>query len=249
MKIIVFGNGLVGSQLAAHLAAAGHDARAFGRDDGIDTTTGQGLVAALAGADVAVDLTNSPSWADDDVLAFFTGSTEHLLAAEREAGVGHHVILSIIGADRLPASGYLRAKVAQERTVEAGGVPYSVVRSAQFFEFVPGIADAGTVDGVVHATSAHLQPIASRDVVAHLAEVVTGPPLNGVVEVAGPEPLGVDTLVRLLFATTGDPREVRTDRHAGYFGAELDDTSLTPTPGADAWIAPTTYVRWLAEAR
>ena len=175
MKIIVFGNGLVGSQLAAHLVAAGHDATALGRDHGIDTTTGQGLAAALEGADVAVDLTNSPSWADDDVLAFFTSSTEHLLAAEREAGVRHHVILSIIGADRLPTSGYLRAKVAQERAVEAGGVPYSIVRSAQFFEFVPGIADAGTVEGVVHATSAHLQPIASRDVVAHLAEVVTGP--------------------------------------------------------------------------
>jgi uncharacterized protein YbjT (DUF2867 family) len=249
MKIIVFGNGLVGSQLAAHLAGAGHDATALGRDHGIDTTTGQGLAAALEGADVAVDLTNSPSWADDDVLAFFTRSTEHLLAAEREAGVRHHVILSIIGADRLPTSGYLRAKVAQERTIEGGGVPYSIVRSAQFFEFVPGIADAGTVDGVVHATSAHLQPIASRDVVAHLAEVVTGPPLNGVVEVAGPEPLGIDTLVRRLFATTGDAREVRTDRHAGYFGAELDDTSLVPAPGGGAWLAGTTYDRWLAEAR
>ena len=249
MKIIVFGNGLVGSQLAAHLVAAGHEATALGRDHGIDTTTGQGLAVALEGADVAVDLTNAPSWADDDVLAFFTGSSEHLLAAERAAGVRHHVILSIIGADRVPTSGYLRAKVAQERVVEAGGVPCSIVRSAQFFEFVPGIADAGTVEGVVHATSAHLQPIASRDVVTRLAEVVTGPALNGVVEVAGPEPLGIDTLVRRLFATTGDPREVRTDRHAGYFGAELDDTSLVPTPGGGAWLAGTTYDRWLAEPR
>ncbi|GAA3551619.1 SDR family oxidoreductase [Microlunatus spumicola] len=249
MKIIVFGNGLVGSQLAAHLVASGHDARALGRDDGIDTTTGRGLREVLEGADVAVDLTNAPSWADDDVLAFFTGSTRHLLEAEREAGVRHHVILSIVGADRLPGSGYLRAKVAQERTVEAGPVPYSIVRSTQFFEFVGGIADAGTVDGVVHATSAHLQPIASRDVVTHLAEVVTGPPLNGVVQVAGPEPLGIDALVRRLFATTGDPREVRTDRHAGYFGAELDDTSLTPAAGSDVWTAPTTYDRWLREGR
>jgi len=249
MKIIIFGNGLVGSQLAASLVPSGHDVRALGRDDGIDTTTGRGLAAALDGAEVAVDLTNSPSWADDDVLAFFRSGTEHLLAAEQEAGVRHHVILSVVGADRLPDSGYLRAKVAQERLVEAGSVPYTIVRSTQFFEFVPGIADAGTVDGVVHATSAHLQPIASRDVVAHLAEVVTGPALDGVVEVAGPEPLGVDTLVRRLFATTGDPREVRTDRHAGYFGAQLDDTSLVPSPGGGAWLAATTYDRWLAEVR
>lgn len=249
MKIIVFGNGLVGSQLAAHLVAAGHDATALGRDDGIDTTTGQGLPEVLVGADVAVDLTNSPSWADDDVLAFFTGSTRHLLDAEQRAGVRHHVILSIVGADRLPGSGYLRAKVAQERAVRAGSVPWSIVRSTQFFEFVGGIADAGTVDGVVHATPATLQPIASRDVVAHLAEVVTAPPLNGVVEVAGPEPLGIDALVRQLFATTGDTRTVVSDRRAGYFGAILDDTSLTPAPGADVWTAPTTYDRWLRETR
>jgi uncharacterized protein YbjT (DUF2867 family) len=249
MKIIIFGNGLVGSQLAASLALSGHDATALGRDDGIDTTTGRGLVAALEGADVAVDLTNSPSWADDDVLAFFTSSTTHLLAAEQEAGVAHHVILSIVGADRLPSSGYLRAKVAQERVVEAGPVPFSIVRSTQFFEFVPGIADAGTTDGVVHATSAHLQPIASREVVAHLQEVVTSPASKGTVEIAGPEPLGIDELVRRLFAVTGDPRSVVTDRHAGYFGAELEDASLTPTPGAGAWIASTTYDSWLAEAR
>ena len=159
------------------------------------------------------------------------------------------MILSIVGADRLPGSGYLRAKVAQERLVEAGGVPCSIVRSTQFFEFVGGIADAGTVDGVVHATSATLQPIASRDVVAHLGQVVTGPALNAAVEIAGPEPLGIDALVRRLFATTGDRREVVTDRQAGYFGAVLDDTSLTPTPGADVWIAPTTYDGWLRETR
>jgi uncharacterized protein YbjT (DUF2867 family) len=249
MKIVIVGNGLIGSQLAARLAGAGYEATALGRDDGIDTTTGQGLVAALDGADVAVDLTNSPSWADDDVLAFFTSSTRHLLAAEREAGVRHHVILSIVGADRVPGSGYLRAKVAQERLVEAGGVPYSIVRSTQFFEFVPGVADAGTVDGTVRVSPAHLQPIASRDVVAHLAEVVTGPPLNGTVEVAGPEPLGIDELVRRLFATTRDPRRIVPDRHAGYFGAELEDGSLTATPGAGTWISPTTYDGWLAEAR
>lgn len=249
MKIIIVGNGLIGRQLAANLVAAGHDATALGRDDGIDTTTGFGLAAALAGAEVAVDLTNSPSWADGDVLAFFTASTAHLLAAEQEAGVRHHVILSIVGADRLPDSGYLRAKVAQERLVEAGGAPFSIVRSTQFFEFVPGIADTGTVDGVVRVSPAHLQPIASRDVVAHLAEVVAGPALGRTVEIAGPEPLGVDELVRRLFAVTGDARTVLSDPHAGYFGAELDDAALTPTPGAETWIAPTTYGSWLAEGR
>ena len=249
MKIIIVGNGQVGRQLAAVLVAGGHDATALGRDDGIDTTTGKGLVEALAGADAAVDLTNSPSWADDDVLAFFASSTEHLLAAEQEAGVRHHVILSILGADRLPGSGYLRAKVAQERLVEAGPVPYSIVRSTQFFEFVPGIADAGTTDGVVHASPGRLQPIASREVVDHLAEVITGPALGRTVEVAGPEPLGIDELVRRLFGVTGDPREVVTDPHAGYFGAELDATALVATPGAETWVAPTTYDAWLHESR
>jgi uncharacterized protein YbjT (DUF2867 family) len=249
MKIIIVGNGLVGSQLAAALVAAGHEARALGRDDGIDSTTGRGLAAAFTDVEVVVDLTNAPSWADEDVLAFFRDSTRHLLAAEREAGVGHHVILSVVGADRLPASGYLRAKVAQEELVARAPHGWSVVRSTQFFEFVPGIADAGTQDGVVHATPAHLQPIASRDVVAHLAEVVTGPPLRRAVEVAGPEALGLDALVRHLFAVTHDPRTVVSDPGAGYFGATLDDAALTPTPGGGAWIAPTTYDAWLAGPR
>jgi len=247
VKIVVVGNGLIGSQLATRLVQEGHDAVALGRDDGIDTTTGEGLVAALSGADVAVDLTNAPSWADDDVMAFFTASTEHLLAAEQEAGVGHHVILSIVGADRVPASGYLRAKLAQERLVTGGGVPFSIVRSTQFFEFARGIADAGTKDGQVHATPAHLQPIASADVVQHLSEVVTGPPLGGTVEVAGPEPLGLDEIVGRYLAATGDPRPVVADPDAAYFGARLDDTMLTPTPGGGAWLAPTTYDAWLRD--
>ena len=247
MKIVVVGNGLIGSQLATRLAQEGHDAVALGRGDGIDSTTGEGLVAALTGAAVAVDLTNAPSWADDDVMAFFTASTEHLLVAEREAGVGHHVVLSIVGADRVPTSGYLRAKVAQERLVAEGGVPFSIVRSTQFFEFAPGIADAGTTDGEVHATPAHLQPIASADVVQHLAEVVTGPALDGTVEVAGPEALGLDEVVRRYLAATGDPRPVVADRGARYFGAHLDDTMLTPTPGGGAWLAPTTYDAWLRD--
>lgn len=246
MKIVIFGAGLIGSQLRVHLEDAGHGAVALGREAGIDTTTGQGVSDAVAGADVVVDLTNSPSWADDDVLAFFRDSTSHLLAAEAEAGVGHHVILSIVGADRLTDAGYMRAKLAQEAGVRAGAVPYTIVRSTQFFEFIAGIAESAVADGVVRATPGRLQPIASGDVVARLAEVVTGAPANGTVEIAGPEALGIDELVRRLFAATGDTRTVVSDPAAGYFGAVLDDAALTPTPGAGAWIAPTTLDAWLA---
>jgi uncharacterized protein YbjT (DUF2867 family) len=249
VRIIIFGNGLIGSQLAARLTGAGHDVAALGRSDGIDTTTGHGLGDALVGADVAVDLTNSPSWADEDVLAFFRDSTSHLLVAEQAAGVRHHVILSIVGADRLPDAGYLRAKVAQEQLTEAGPVPFTIVRSTQFFEFIPGIADAATVGDEVHATPGRLQPIASSDVVTQLAEIVTAPALNRTVEIAGPEPIGIDALVRRLFAVTHDTRAVITDPHATYFGAELDARLLTPTPDSDAWIAPTPYDVWLDTRR
>lgn len=247
MRIVIFGAGLIGSQLERRLGAAGHDVVALGREAGIDTTSGLGIAEAVAGAEVVVDLTNSPSWADDDVLAFFRDSTAHLLAAEEAAGVRHHVILSIVGADRLTTSGYMRAKLAQEAGVEAGAVPFTIVRSTQFFEFVPGIAESAVRDGAVHATPGRLQPIASADVVAHLAEVVTGEPVKGTVEVAGPEALGIDELVRRFFAATGDAREVVTDPDAGYFGARLDETALTPTPGSDAWIAPTTFDEWLRD--
>ena len=232
--------------MASNLDEAGHEVVVLGRGAGIDTTTGLGVADAVSGADVVVDVTNSPSWADDDVLAFFRDSTSHLLAAEEAAGVGHHVILSIVGADRLTDAGYMRAKLAQESLVEAGPVPYSIVRSTQFFEFVAGIADAGTVDDTVRATPATLQPIASRDVVARLAAVATGEPIKGTAEIAGPEALGIDELIRRLFAATGDERTVVTDPRAGYFGAFLDDAALTPTPGADAWIAPISFEEWLS---
>jgi len=249
MNIVIFGAGLIGTQLHDRLSEAGHEVVALGREAGIDTTTGQGVADAVAGAEVVVDLTNSPSWADDDVLAFFRDSTRHLLAAEEQAGVRHHVILSIVGADRLTEAGYMRAKLAQEEGVRAGAVPYTIVRSTQFFEFVAGIADAGSDGTTVRATPAHLQPIASADVVSRLAEVVTSPPVDGTVEIAGPEPLGIDELVRRWFAATADPRTVTSDPQAGYFGAILDDVALTPTPGAQAWIAPTTYDEWLAARR
>lgn len=247
MKIVIFGAGLIGSQLQAHLESAGHDTVALGREAGIDTTTGQGIADAVAGADVVVDLTNSPSWADDNVLAFFRDSTSHLLAAEAEAGVGHHVILSIVGADRLTEAGYMRAKLAQEAGVRDGAVPYTIVRSTQFFEFIDGIAEAAAHGDEVRATPGRLQPIASGDVVARLAEVVTGAPVNATVEIAGPEALGIDELVRRRFAAKGDARHVVTDPAAGYFGATLDDTALVATPGAGAWVAPTTLDAWLGE--
>jgi len=245
MKITIFGNGLIGSQLAAHLVAAGHESVALGRRDGIDTTTGIGLSEAVTASDVVVDLTNSPSWADEDVLTFFRSSTRNLLTAEKAAGVRHHVALTIVGADRLSDSGYMRAKLAQEEAIQGGGVPYSIVRSTQFFEFIPGIAEAGTVDGVVHATPGALQPIASADVVSRLAEIVTSAPLEATVEIAGPEVAGIDALARRYFAATGDTRSVVTDPDAGYFGAQLNSTALIATPGAGAWIAPTTLDDWL----
>src|SRR5690349_1086933 len=192
MRVVIIGAGLIGSQLQQRLADAGHDAVALGREAGIDTTTGEGLAGAVAGADVVVDLTNSPSWADDDVLAFFRDSTRHLLAAEEAAGTPHHVILSIVGADRLTDAGYMRAKLAQEAGVKAGSIPYTIVRSTQFFEFVPGIAESSADGDVVRATPGRLQPISSSDVVTRLAEVVTGPPANGTVEIAGPEVIGID---------------------------------------------------------
>ena len=247
MKITIIGNGLIGSQLAAHLVAAGHQSVALGRRDGIDTTTGAGVMEAIAGSDVVVDLTNSPSWADDDVLAFFRDSTRHLVSAEAVSGVRHHVALTIVGADRLTDSGYMRAKLAQEEGIQSGGVPYTIVRSTQFFEFIPGIAESGTVDGVVHATAGALQPIASADVVSRLVEIVTGSPLHATIEIAGPEVLGIDELARRYFASTGDNRSVVTDSAAGYFGAQLDGTALIATPGAGTWIAPTTLDDWLRD--
>lgn len=246
MRIVIFGAGLIGARLAAHLTERGYDAVALGREAGIDTTTGRGVPEAVRGADVVVDLTNSPSWADEEVLAFFRDSTAHLVAAGAAAGVRHHVILSIVGLDRLTDAGYMRAKLAQEAGVEAGGVPYTIVRSTQFHEFVAGIADAATEGDVVRASPGKLQTIAADDVVARLAEVVTGPPAGGVVEIAGPDVLGIDELVRRLFAATGDPRTVVTDPAAGYFGAALDDTALVATLGGGAWIAPTSYDDWLA---
>jgi uncharacterized protein YbjT (DUF2867 family) len=244
MKIVVIGgSGRVGGNVLRRLTADGHDAVPASPDTGVDTITGEGLAGVMAGADVVVDVANSPAWDDDAVLEFFTTSTRNLLAAERDAGVGHHLAVTIVGADRLPDSGYLRAKVAQEAEVEAGSIPYTILRATQFFEFLAQIAEAGAEGDSVRLPTGLMQPVAVDDVAATVAELATGAPVGGRVELGGPEALGIDAWARRLFAVTGDERTVVSDSHARYFGTELKDGELTPGDGArigaidfDAWF-------------
>jgi uncharacterized protein YbjT (DUF2867 family) len=244
MKIVVIGGtGRVGSNVVRRLAAQGHDAVAASPDTGVDTISGQGLDEAMAGADVVVDVSNAPAWEDDAVLEFFTTSTRNLLAAERAAGVGHHLAVSIVGADLLPDSGYLRAKVAQEAEIEAGGVPYTILRSTQFLEFLPQIVESGAEEGGVRLSTGVFQFVGADDVAATVAELATGSPANGRVELGGPEALSLDAWARRLFAATGDDREVIADPHARYFGTELHGGELTTGDGArigsvdfDGWL-------------
>jgi uncharacterized protein YbjT (DUF2867 family) len=247
MKIVVIGGtGLIGSSLVDKLRKDGHEPLAAAPNTGVNTVTGEGLAEALEGAQVVVDVANAPAWEDQAVLEFFQTSSGNLLAAEADAGVGHHVALSVVGAERLPDSGYLRAKVAQEELVKAGPIPYTIVRATQFFEFIGRIADSSTENGTVRVSPALLQPEAADDVASTLADVAGGAPLNDTVELAGPEALPLDELVRRFLKASGDPREVTADVHAPYFGAELDDNSLTP--GDDARIAPTRFEDWLRQS-
>jgi len=233
MKIVVIGgSGRVGSNVVRRLDARGHDSVPASPATGIDTITGEGLADLMTGADVVVDVSNAPVWDDDAVRDFFTTSTRNLVEAERAAGVGHHLAVSIVGADLLPDSGYLRAKVAQEAEVEAGDVPYTILRSTQFFEFLPQIVESGAQDGGVRLTTGLMQLVAADDVAATVAELATGAPANGRVELGGPEALGVDAWGRRLFAATGDDRTVIPDPHARYFGTELHGGELTPGDGA-----------------
>lgn len=244
MKIVVVGGtGRLGSQVVAELQGRGHEAAAAAPSTGFDTISGAGVVEGLAGAQVVVDVSNAPSFEEAAVLKFLQTSTGTLLAAERRAGTRHHVVVSIVGANRAPGSAYMRAKVAQEQLVADGGVPYTVIRATQFFEFLGGIADSATTDGTVRLPSAHLQPIAVSDLAVAVADVVEGSPADGVVEVAGPEAVGLDELVRRVLSAAGDPRPVVTDDSVKYFGAHLDDATLTPGPGAR--IAPTHLDDWL----
>jgi uncharacterized protein YbjT (DUF2867 family) len=247
MKIVVIGgSGLIGKKTVNDLRQRGHEVVAASPSSGVNALTGEGLARAFAGAAVVVDVSNSPSFADAAVLEFFETSTRNLLAAEREAGAGHHVALSVVGADRLPESGYMRAKVGQEGLIEAGHVPYTIVRATQFFEFVDGIAQSATEGNAVRVPPALMQPILSDDVASALAEIAVGEPLNGTVELAGPEPIRQDELVRQFLIANRDAREVITDVHARYFGTELNDQSLTP--GANPRLGPTRFADWLTRS-
>lgn len=248
MKIIVIGGtGLIGTKLVKMLRERGHDALAASPNTGVNTITREGLAEAMDGADVVVDVTNAPVWEDQAVLEFFETSTRNLLAAEAAAGVGHHVALSIVGCERLPDNGYFRAKVAQEKLIKASSIPYSLLRATQFFEFVGGIAQAATVGAEVRLSPALIQPISSDDVAAALAEVALAKPLNGTTEVAGPEAMPLDELVKRFLRSTGDTRNVVADVHARYFGAELDDQSLTP--GHAPRLGAIHFEDWLARSQ
>ena len=239
MKIVVIGgSGRVGSNVVGRLVAQGHDPVPASPATGVDTITGEGLADVMAGADVVVDVSNAPVWDDDAVREFFTTSTRNLLAAERDAGVGHHVAVTIVGADRLPDSGYLRAKVAQEAEMEGGTIPYTILRATQFFEFLPQIAEAGAEGDSVRLSTGLMQFVAIDDVAATVAELATRGPLGG------PEALGIDAWARRLFATTGDNRTVVGDPHARYFGTELTGGELTAGEGAR--IGTIDFETWLA---
>lgn len=244
MKIVVIGGtGLIGTKVVTNLRGKGHAAIPASPNTGVNTITGEGLAEALAGAQVLIDLANAPSFADADVMNFFKTAGGNLAKAAKAAGIGHHIALSVVGSDRLPDSGYLRAKLAQEDLVKRSGVPYTIIRSTQFFEFVGGIAQAATQGGTVRLSPAHLQPIAADDVAALVTRVAIMAPANGVIELAGPERIGLDDLVRRYLTVKRDDRKVVTDVHARYFGAELDDRSLTP--GDNPHLGATTYQDWL----
>ena len=247
MKIVVIGGtGLIGSKLVEKLRAGGHEAVPASPDTGVDTLTGEGLDEALEGAQVVVDVANAPDWEDAAVMAFFQTSTRNVLGAEVAAGVGHHVALSVVGAERLQDSGYFRAKIVQEEEVQAGRVPYTILRATQFFEFIGRIAESGTNGGTIHLAPVLVQPEAADDVAATLADLAVREPLNGTVELAGPERFRLDELARRFLRANGDPRQVTADVHARYFDAELFEHSLVP--GDNPRIAPTRFEDWLSRS-
>jgi len=247
MKIVVIGGtGLIGSKLVEKLRDAGHEALAASPDTGVNTITGEGLDEALEGAQVVVDVANAPNWDDAAVMNFFQTSARNVLAAEVAAGVKHHVALSVVGTDRLPESGYLRAKLAQEEIVKKGSVPYTILRATQFFEFIGRIAESGADGDTIRLAPVFVQPESAADVSAALADVALSEPVNGIVELGGPEQFRLDELARRVLSAKNDPRLVTADVHAQYFGTELEDHSLTP--GSDARIAPTRFEDWLSQS-
>lgn len=245
-KIVVLGgSGLIGGKLVRRLRELGADVVGVSKSSGVDSVSGEGLATAFAGAGTVVDVTNSPSFEAEPVMAFFRASATNIAAAEKIAGVKHHVALSVVGTDRLPDSGYFRAKLAQEKIIRESGVPYSIVRATQFFEFVGAIAQAATSGNLVRSSSAMMQPILSDDVVSALLKVVMGAPLNNLVDLAGPEPIRMDELIRQFLAAQRDTRTVVTDDRVGYFGAPVDDHSLTP--GANPLLGSSRFSDWLRQ--
>jgi len=247
MKIVVIGGtGLIGSKVVSKLRGRGYDVVAASPNSGVNTLTGEGLAEVLEGASVVVDVSNSPSFEDAAVMEFFQTSTSNLLTYEAAAGVGHHVALSIVGTERLPDSGYMRAKVAQEKLIKESPIPYSIVRATQFFEFLTRIADSATEGNTVRLPPVGFQPLAAEDVASQVAKVAMGAPLNGIVEVAGPEQFRFDEFISRGLSARKDPREVIADPHAPYFGAELSERSLVPNNGA--LLGETRFEDWLSQS-
>ena len=247
MKILVIGGtGLIGSKLVKLLNERGHEAIAASPATGVNTLTGEGLATALAGVDTVVDVANSPSFEDRAVLEFFQTSGRNLLAAEARAGVRHHVALSVVGTHRLAESGYFRGKIAQEELIVAAGIPYTIVHSTQFFEFLGGIVQSGTEGAEVRLSPAYVQPIASDDVAQAMADATLAPPVNGIVEIAGPERVRLAQLAQRYMERTGDTRTVRADAGARYFGALLDDDTLVP--GAGPRLGQIDFETWFSRS-
>jgi uncharacterized protein YbjT (DUF2867 family) len=243
MKIVVIGGtGLIGSKVVSKLGEQGHEALAASPDTGVNTLTGEGLDEALEGASVVVDVSNAPAWEDDAVMEFFKTATGNLLAAEASAGLGHHVALSVVGTERLTESGYFRAKLVQEQLIEAGSIPYSLVRATQFYEFMKRIADEATEGNTVRLPPALIQPMAADDVASAVCRAAVAAPLNGMAEVAGPEQFRLDDLIRGMLAKRNDPREVVADPKALYFGINPTGRVLLPGPGAR--LAGTRFSDW-----
>lgn len=246
MKIVVVGGtGLIGSKVVSKLREHGHDAVPAAPNTGVNTITGEGLAEVLKGSSVVIDVSNSPDWEDSAVLKFFETSTRNLLTYESAAKIKHHVALSVVGTERLSESGYMRAKIAQEDLIKTSSIPYSIVHATQFFEFLKGLADISMVDGKVHLPPVLFQPMCADDVASGVARVAVVQPINGTVEIAGPEQFRVDELVRRRLASLKDPREVVADPNARYAGAKLSERTLLP--GNNARLGETTFESWLAQ--
>jgi len=247
MKIVVIGGtGRIGSKVVNKLREHGHEAVAAAPNTGVNTLTGEGLAEVLKGASVVVDVSDSPSWDDAAVLKFFETSTRNQLKYEAEAGVGHHVALSVVGTDRLSESGYFRGKIAQEKLIRESSIPYTIVHATQFFEFLKGLADWSMVGNEVHLPPVLFQPMAAEDVASGVAEVAVSPPANGIVEIGGPEQFRLDELVRRRLESLKDPRNVITDPNARYSGAKISEKTLVP--GSNARLGETRFETWLQSA-